>query len=54
MSMKQTYTTPELFTLGKVEDLTKGQEAWGTDDLIWIPIIGRIGIVVPGKDVTSG
>lgn len=54
MSIKQTYTTPELFTLGKVEDLTKGQGVWGNDDLIFVFGIAFQYGTDPSQDVTSG
>lgn len=52
MTDKKTYITPELFTLGKVEDLTKGEEMWGFDDMVFIPTPYGTAII-PGRDVSG-
>lgn len=49
---KKLYTTPELVTLGKVEDLTKGNQMWGYDDMVFVATpFGTASI--PGRDGSS-
>ena len=32
---KKAYETPELVTIGDVQEITKGEGFWGSDDQFW-------------------